>query len=107
LCFFGVTPLAFQGDPAQWADTLDAVTDLAATIVPGHGPIGGAAEIAELGQYLRHCVAAAGDPAAIPAGPWDSWHERDRDVINVERAALLAEGADEIPPSMLRAIGLT
>jgi cyclase len=107
LCFFGVTPLAFQGDPAQWAETLDAVTDLAGTIVPGHGPIGGAAEIAELGQYLRHCVAAAGDPAAIPAGPWDSWHERDRDVINVERAALLAEGADEIPPSMLRAIGLT
>src|SRR5262249_33555390 len=24
LCFFGVTPLAFQGDPDMWADVLDA-----------------------------------------------------------------------------------
>src|ERR1700758_1153814 len=35
LCFFGVTPLAFQGDCAMWADVLDAVADLAETIVPG------------------------------------------------------------------------
>ena len=35
LCFFGVTPLAFQGDPATWADVLDAVAELADTIVPG------------------------------------------------------------------------
>ena len=40
LCFFGVTPLAFQGDVAQWAAVLDAVADLAETIVPGHGPVG-------------------------------------------------------------------
>ncbi len=29
LCFFGVTPLAFQGDPKMWADVLDAVGELA------------------------------------------------------------------------------
>ncbi len=29
LCFFGVTPLAFQGDPKMWADVLDAVAELA------------------------------------------------------------------------------
>jgi cyclase len=62
LCFFGVTPLAFQGDPAVWAD----------------GP-----------------------------GPWDAWIDRaERDAINVERAALLAQGRDEMPGAMLRAIGL-
>jgi cyclase len=105
LCFFGVTPLAFQGDPATWADMLDAVAELADTIVPGHGPIGGEREIRELQDYLRACVAADGDPNAIPAGPWDSWIERERDVINVERAALLAEGRDVMPPSMLKAIG--
>jgi cyclase len=105
LCFFGVTPLAFQGDPATWADMLDAVAELADTIVPGHGPIGGEREIRELQDYLRACVAANGDPNAIPAGPWDSWIERERDVINVERAALLAEGRDVMPPSMLKAIG--
>jgi cyclase len=106
LCFFGVTPLAFQGDPATWANVLDAVVDLAGTIVPGHGPVGGEPEIRELQAYLRHCVEARGDPDAIPPGPWDTWLERDRDAINVERAALLARGDDSMPPSMLRAIGL-
>ncbi|HYU39794.1 MAG TPA: MBL fold metallo-hydrolase [Acidimicrobiia bacterium] len=105
LCFFGVTPLAFQGDPATWAEMLDAVAELADTIVPGHGPIGGERELRELQDYLLACVAANGDPNAIPPGPWDSWIERERDAINVERAALLAEGQDVMPPSMLKAIG--
>jgi cyclase len=101
LCFFGVTPLAFQGDPATWADVLDVVAELADTIVPGHGPVGGAAEVAQLQQYLRHCVAGT-----VPRGPWDSWPERDpRDAINIERAALLAKGQDEMPRAMLRAMG--
>jgi cyclase len=107
LCFFGVTPLAFQGNPATWADVLDVVSELADTIVPGHGPVGGAEETKELQGYLRHCVAVArGDEPAIPPGPWDSWPERDpRDAINIERAALLAAGHDEMPNSMLRAMG--
>jgi cyclase len=101
LCFFGVTPLAFQGDPARWADVLDVVSELADTIVPGHGPVGGAAETERLQQYLRHCVAGT-----IPPGPWDAWPERDpRDAINIERAALLAQGQDEMPRAMLRAMG--
>jgi cyclase len=101
LCFFGVTPLAFQGDCKMWADVLDAVAELAETIVPGHGPVGGEAEVRELQQYLRYCVAGS-----IPPGPWDSWPERDpRDTINIERAQLLAQGRDEIPPAMLRALG--
>jgi len=106
LCFFGVTPLAFQGDPATWADVLDAVAELAGVIVPGHGPVGGEAEVRDLQGYLRACVEADGDAYAIPPGPWDSWLERDRDAINVERAAMLARGDDGMPPSMLKAIGL-
>jgi glyoxylase-like metal-dependent hydrolase (beta-lactamase superfamily II) len=79
LCFFGVTPLAFQGDPATWADVLDAVADLADVIVPGHGPVGSATEVRELQAYLRHCVAGT-----IPPGPWDAWAERaERDPINM------------------------
>jgi cyclase len=102
LCFFGVTPLAFQGDPAEWADMLDAIVELADTIVPGHGPVGGEPEVRELQTYLRHCVAGE-----IPSGPWDGWLDRaERDPINIERAAALAAGRDEMPPSMLRAIGL-
>jgi cyclase len=101
LCFFGVTPLAFQGDPATWAEMLDSVPGLATRIVPGHGPVGGEPEVRELQAYLRHCV-----EGHIPPGPWDSWPEREpRDAINIERAQLLAEGRDEMPPAMLAALG--
>jgi hypothetical protein len=100
LCFFGVTPLAFQGDPKMWADVLDAVAELADVIVPGHGPVGDEQDVRELQQYLRHCVAGT-----IPHGPWDAWPERDpRDAINIERAQLLSSGRDEMPPAMLRAL---
>ncbi|CAN5787095.1 hypothetical protein BH24ACT3_BH24ACT3_12010 [soil metagenome] len=106
LCSFGVTPLAFAGDPLVWAETLDAVAELAGTIVPGHGPVGGQAEVREQQAYLRACVAAGGDPSGIPPGPWDAWPGREWDPVNVERAAMLARGDASIPPSMLRAVGL-
>ena len=102
LCFFGVTPLAFQGDPAAWAAVLDVVGELADTIVPGHGPIGGPAEVAALRGYLAACVSGT-----IPPGPWDRWLERtERDPINIEKAAMLRAGDDGMPPSMLKALGL-
>ena len=102
LCFFGVTPLAFQGDPAAWAAVLDVVGELADTIVPGHGPIGGAPDVMALRDYLAACVAGT-----IPPGPWDGWLERaERDPINIEKAAMLRAGDDGMPPSMLRALGL-
>jgi len=103
LCFFGVTPLAFQGDPKQWANVLDAIVELADTIVPGHGPVGGERDVRDLQTYLRHC-----DAGEIPPGPWDEWLDREqRDTINIERAALLRNKKDEIPPAMLKAIGLS
>ena len=101
LCFFGVTPLAFQGDPATWASVLDAVAELADVIVPGHGPVGAAAEVREVQAYLRHCV-----EGTIPPGPWDTWLDREeRDRINIERAQMLAQGNDAMPPTMLKLIG--
>ena len=101
LCFFGVAPLAFQGDPEMWANVLDAVAELAEVIVPGHGPVGGEDDVQVLQQYLRYCV-----EGTIPPGPWDAWPERrPRDDINIERARLLAAGRDEIPQAMLRALG--
>ena len=112
LCFagamasFGVTPRCYQGDPAAWADELDRLLELAPVIVPGHGPIGGEEEVRDLQGYLRACVSAAGDPAAIARGPWDAWTQREFDIVNVERAAMLARGDTSIPPSMLRAAGL-
>lgn len=106
MCSFGATPLCWQGDPARWADELDRLLELAPVIVPGHGPVGGEEEVRALQAYLQACVAAAGDPAAIGPGPWDEWSDRDHDVVNVERAAMVAAGDDGVPPSMLRLAGL-
>lgn len=106
MCWFGVTPLAFQGNPAAWADALDTVAELAPIVVPGHGPIGGEEEVRDLQAYLRACVDAAGDPSALAAGPWDGWANREHDAVNVERAAMLARGDDSVPLSALRLLGL-
>ena len=106
MCTFGVTPNAFEGDPAAWADALADLGELASVVVPGIGPVGGADDVLALQAYLYACVEAEGDPAGIPEGPWDEWSDRHLDAINIERAAMLASGDDSVPPSMLRAIGL-
>jgi cyclase len=103
---FGVTPTAFDGDPGAWADALGELADLAPTVVPGTGPVGGADEMLALQAYLYSCVDAEGDPANIPPGPWDAWTDRHLDEVNVERAARLAEGDAAVPTAMLRLAGL-
>ena len=102
---FGVTPLLYDGNPVAWIESLDAIGAMGATIVPGHGPPGGAADIADLVAYLTACIEADGDPERIPGGPWDTWTDRRFDAVNVERAALLARGVDEIPQAMFRLLG--
>ncbi len=106
LCSFGVTPLAFQGDPGAWADVLDEIAGLAPILVPGHGKVGGEREVREQQAYLRACVDADGDPRRIPSGPWDTWPGREFDAVNVERAAMLARGDTGMPPSMQAVLGL-
>lgn len=106
MCSFGVVPPAYDGDLAAWADALDQVVDMAPIIVPGHGPIGGEEEVRELQAYLRACVAAEGDPAAMESGPWDAWPGQEWTPINIERAALLAAGDPSPPPRLLARLGL-
>ncbi len=103
---FGVTPLAFDGDPAAWAATCDALLMLGTTIVPGHGLPGGEADVADLRDYLLACVAVDGDPSAFPAGPWDKWSDRRFDAVNIERAARLARGDTSTPQAMFDLLGL-
>ena len=105
LASFGVTPLAFAGDPLVWADTLDSMAAVGTTIVPGHGPIGGAADLADQAGYLRACAAADGNVDVLRSGPWETWANREFDAINVERAARLARGDQQVPSSMLELLG--
>lgn len=101
LATFGTTPLAFDGDPGVWASTLRDLCGTANTVVPGHGPVGGDDDLRVLADYLDCCVAGA-----VPAGPWDRWHDRHFDVVNIERARMLRDGEPGPPPSMLRLLGL-
>lgn len=106
MCTFGVTPNCFDGDPEAWGDALAELATWANAIVPGIGPVGGPDDVLALQAYLYACVEAEGDPGAIPPGPWDAWTDRELDTVNVERAAMLAEGNREVPPSMLARLGL-
>ncbi len=107
LASFGVTPLAFDGDPGLWADSLEQIADFATTVVPGHGTPGGKADLLDLIGYLRAVVAVDGDAAALPEGPWDDWSNREFDNVNVERAARLRRGDREIPAAMFELLGLS
>ncbi|MGH1492959.1 MAG: hypothetical protein ACRBK7_26795 [Acidimicrobiales bacterium] len=104
---FGVTPLAFDANPVAWIESLQQVLELGSTIVPGHGPPGGAADVNDLIGYLSACIEADGRPERIPPGAWDTWSDRRFDAVNVERAAMLARGVDEVPQSMFALLGFS
>ncbi len=103
---FGVTPLAYAGNPAVWAETLDGLAEIGGTVIPGHGPIGGAGDLADQADYLRACVNAGGDINALTNGPWENWSNRAFDAVNVERAARLGRGDESIPRSMFELLGM-
>lgn len=105
MCSFGVTPMAGLGNPAAWADSLDTLLGWGEIFVPGHGPIGGAEEVRAQQAYLRACVDAQGDVAALGDGPWREWSGQEYHAINVDRAALLAQDIHEPPASLLRLLG--
>lgn len=106
LASFGVTPLAYDGDPLAWIESLTHLLELADTIVPGHGPPGGKADADELVGYLSACVEASGDPSRLAAGPWDGWADRRFDAVNVERAHRMGAGDSSIPAAMYDLLGL-
>jgi cyclase len=98
IAFFGVTPLNGSGFIEDWIKVCDRTLadDGVETIVPGHGPVGGKAQLAEMRGYLellwregRKKLAAgvsAGRAAAeIDLGPYASWTDADRIAANVAR----------------------
>jgi len=85
LLFIGYHPYLGGGDPERLLHALEAVSDLAPTVlVPGHGPVGMADSLIQMGQYVQTLDGLARqmvedgeaeetiDAMAIPE-PYDDW----------------------------------
>jgi cyclase len=98
IAFFGVTPLNGSGFIQDWIKVCDRILadESVEIIVPGHGPVGGKAELREMRGYLdllwregRKGFKAGSSPgraaASIDLGKYASWTDPDRIAINMAR----------------------
>lgn len=108
--FFYVAPFLNNGHCTKWMETCDRILAMdVQTIVPGHGPIGGKRELAEMSEYLGLFKAEAWKrynagltpgqaAAAIELGKFDRWiGARDRLPMNAVR--LYAEFRGTLNPA--------
>jgi len=116
VCFFYVTPLAFEGNIAGWVRALTALEDMddIETIVPGHGPLGTKEQVREVRGYFdvitrearrRFDAGLDEDSAArdIAIGPYAGWGEPERLLPNVHRLYAQFRGDPEGPIDVTRA----
>lgn len=99
LVFSGGTPFVVMGSLAGSLAALDRLRALEpAVVVPGHGPVGGPELLDRQGDYLRWVQAVAADAEsaglgplaaarAADLGPFAAWHDPERLVGNLHRAA--------------------
>jgi len=96
--FFYVAPFCHNAHPTKWMDHVDGILGMdVQTIIPGHGPIGGKKDLAEMSEYIAVFKAEArkrfdagmsvGRAAAdIKLGRFDAWiGAQDRLVMNTVR----------------------
>ncbi len=95
--FFYVVPFFQSAHVTKWLETIDRINAMeVATLVPGHGPIGGKKELTEMGEYFRVLMREAkkrfdagmspGQAAAdIRLGKFDNWIGPEQIVMNVVR----------------------
>ena len=88
--FFYVTPGLHTGDTEHWLTICDQIQKMdVETIVPGHGPIGGKTQMAEMADYIRYMrdeirrgYDAGKSPgraaAEVRVGKYAQWAERER-----------------------------
>lgn len=113
VAFFGVTPLNGSGFIADWVKVCDEVLrdPGVETIVPGHGPVGGKAELEDMRGYLALLlregrrrydagVSAGRAAAEIDLGHYATWTDADRIASNMAR--LYAEFAGTLGAGMDR-----
>ncbi|MGI5131126.1 MBL fold metallo-hydrolase [Pseudonocardia sp. CA-107938] len=113
ILFVGGTPIAWAGPIDRWIAALERILDMdLVTILPGHGPVSGKTEVAEMREYLVHVQEQARKRfeeglsvddaiASIDLGRWADLPEHGRlaqNVINVYQ---------QLDPSMERPERLT
>lgn len=108
ILFNGITPIMWAGPVDNWIAALDRIESLGPeTVVGGHGPPGGLAEVRTLRSYfawLRDAVAESEgeNPAELAerllrsrawaAEPWSDWANPERTLITVARIAATRDG---------------
>jgi glyoxylase-like metal-dependent hydrolase (beta-lactamase superfamily II) len=97
IAFYYVAPFCQNAHPSNWINVCDQIAKMdVATIVPGHGPLGGKKELAEMQEYLvvlkreakkrYDAKMTAGAAAAdIRMGKFDNWVGPERIVMDVAR----------------------
>jgi cyclase len=98
VAFFNVTPLNGSGFVADWIKVCNRIIadPTIETIVPGHGPVGGKRELAEMRDYLsllldagRKGLAAGLTPgraaAQMELGKYAEWTDSNRAANNMAR----------------------
>jgi len=111
IAFFGVTPLNGSGFIADWIKVCDRILadEGVETIVPGHGPVGGKAELKEMRGYLELLwregrkkfdagISAGRAAAQIDLGRYASWTDADRIPTNLVRLYSEFRGTLDAPP---------
>lgn len=97
LAFFKLVPYAHNGYVSKWMESVDKILKMDAdVIVPGHGPVGGKKDLAEMNEYFRvlkveakkryDAGMSAGRAAAdINMGKFVNWMGPERIVMNTVR----------------------
>lgn len=97
VAFYYVAPFAHNAHVGKWLEATDRIMKMDVdTIVPGHGPIGGKKELAEMAEYFRtlqrevrkryDAKMTPGRAAAdIKMGKFDNWIGPERIVMNTVR----------------------
>ncbi len=98
--FVGATPVMWFGPLGNWIAALDRILLLEASVyVPGHGPVCGRPQVAELREYMKWLGEVVGEQHAAGRSPLDAARaavaapefERWRDWIAPERIVITVD----------------
>ncbi len=102
--FFYVAPFCQNANPSSWISICDRIGTMDVDrIVPGHGPLGGKQQLAEMADYLRllkveakkrwDAKMTAGQAAAdITLGKFDNWIGPERIIMDTVRFYMEFDG---------------